>query len=493
MEGIKPHFLIDFYKVGHVSQYPKDTVGVYSNWTPRSTHVSGAKYAIHFGMQYFIKKYLQDEWNSKFFGVPKQQLIDEYREVIRQTLGVKEPKTDHLEWLWDQQYLPVEIFSLPEGSAVPLNVPAFVITNTRPEAYWLPNYLETIVSSIIWKPSTSATTAQRYRKIFEKYSRDFGHKDLSFIDWMGHDFSFRGMSGVEDACLSGMGHLLSFSGTDTLPAILTAKNYYGAEYSIGGSVPATEHSVMCAGLADQEFETFDRLLTEVYPSGIVSIVSDTWDLWRVLTDYIPRLKEKILARNPGEMGQPGKIVIRPDSGDPVKILCGDLDKPVEHPAHKGAIRLLAEALGTKDGMINNAGVIYGDSITPDRAEQIMHRTVNELKLSPFNVVLGIGSYTYEYVTRDTYGYAMKATAVRRGDKLYEIYKKPVTDSGSKISHKGIVAVYRTVESTDDHPVYDVKQGATVEQLNNCAFLKVFSEGKLLVDEKFDAIRKRVRG
>jgi nicotinamide phosphoribosyltransferase len=205
----------------------------------------------------------------------------------------------------------------------------------------------------------------------------------------------------------------------------------------------------------------------------------------VLTDYIPRLRDKILARD-------GKIVIRPDSGDPVKILCGDPDKPLDHPAYQGAIRLLAKALGTHRGdglpLINKAGVIYGDSITVDRADQILHRVTQELKLSPYNCVFGIGSFTYEYVTRDTYGYAMKATAVRRGDKLCEIFKKPVTDSGEKISHKGIPAVY----SVEDSPEFYVVQGATLEQLNSCAFEKVYKDGALLIDEDFETIRKRVR-
>lgn len=486
---MNPLFLIDFYKVGHVSQYPSDTTAVWSNWTPRSTYVTGAKKVVHFGLQYFIKEILENEWQN-FFDDPLDKVLAEYREVISATLGVKDPKTDHIEFLHKLGYLPIEIYSIPEGFSVPLNCPALVITNTVPECFWLPNYFETILSAILWKPSTSATTAQRYRQLFVKYALEAGETDLSFVDWMGHDFSMRGMAGREDSMLSGMGHLLSFSGTDTIPAILAAYKYYGANFNVGGSVPATEHSVMCAGFKDEEYETFERLITQIYPTGIVSIVSDTWDLWKVLTEYIPKLKETILKRD-------GKLVIRPDSGDPVKILCGDPDRPVEHPAYKGTLRLLEEALGVEQRpgkwpLINKAGAIYGDSITVDRADQILNRVVNELKLSPFNCVFGIGSYTYEYVTRDTYGFAMKATAVRRGDKLWEIYKKPVTDDGGKISHKGIPAVYRTEGSTNDKPEFYVVQGATLDQLNNCELKKVYRDGKLLIEENFDQIRKRVR-
>lgn len=485
---MNPIFLIDFYKVGHVSQYPPDTEQVWSNWTPRNSRIVGQKDVVHFGLQYFVKEYLIRQFSEGFFSLPLAEVLSEYRELISQTLGVKEPKTDHIEWLHGLGYLPIKIYSIPEGFSTPLNCPSLVITNTLPQGYWIPNYLETLMSNILWKPSTSATTAQRYRRIFTRYAKLAGEKDLGFIDWQGHDFSMRGMSGIEDAILSGMGHLTSFSGTDTIPAILAAHKYYGADLCCGGSVPATEHSVMCAGTKECELETFRYLLEDVYPSGVVSIVSDTWDLWQVLTDYVPRLKDAILARD-------GKLVIRPDSGDPVKIICGD--PTATGPATQGTLRLLAMALGLnydKPGlpMINKAGAIYGDSITTERAEQILDRIVNELRLSPYNMVFGIGSFTYEYVTRDTHNFAMKATAVRRGGQVIPIYKQPVTDDGHKRSLFGIPAVFRSELSTEDQPEYFVAQDQKPEALDDCAFEKVFENGRLLVEVTFDQIRKRVR-
>jgi len=493
---MNPLFLIDFYKVGHVSQYPEDTTQIWSNWTPRSTRIEGATSVVFFGLQYFIKEILLKEWNENFFRVPLPKLLTEYQDLIKATLGVDNPKTDHIEALWNAGFLPLDIYALPEGTNVPLRVPMLVVTNTLPEFYWLPNYFETILSNILWKPCTSATTAQRYRKIFTKYALEAGEKDLSFIDWQGHDFSFRGTSGREDAILSGMGHLLSFSGTDTVPAIVAANEYYNAGLTVGGSVPATEHSVMCAGSQERELDTFYHLITKVYPTGIVSIVSDTWDLWKVLIDYIPALKDIILARD-------GKVVIRPDSGDPVKILCGDQNFKAGQTttaAQEGVLRLLVHAMGTvprTDGglpMINKAGAIYGDSITPDRAEEILSQVVRKLKLSPFNVVFGIGSFTYEYTTRDAYGFAMKATAIRRGGKIYDIFKKPVTDNGEKNSLRGIPAVYYAPHPfgvPTDSLLY-VVDGQKPEALDNCAFRKVFSNGELLINENFDIIRRRVR-
>lgn len=490
---MNPLFYIDFYKAGHIDQYPSDTTYVWSNFTPRSSRIAGVKEVVHFGLQYFIKEILQEAWQTHFFNRSKEEILKEYKQVMKATLGIENPRVDHIEALHNYGYLPLKIYSIPEGFSVPLNCPMLVITNTKPDMFWLPNYMETILSNILWKPCTSATTAKRYREIFMRWAKQSGETDFSFVDWMGHDFSFRGMSGREDSLLSGMGHLLSFSGTDTIPAILGAKKYYDADLSCGGSVYATEHAVMCAGYEESELETFRRLIEDIYPKGVISIVSDTWDLWRVLTDYIPQLKNKILARD-------GKLVIRPDSGDPVLILCGD---PTCGPGmlnrtsiQKGTLRLLAEKLGTTAGpglpMITKAGAIYGDSITPERAEEIMRRTVTELHLSPYNVVLGIGSFTYEYVTRDTYGFAMKATAVTRANVLHNIFKKPVTDNGDKNSHKGIPTVYRTTDSTEEKPKFFCTQESKPEALDNCAFQLTYKDGQLLVNEKFDTIRKRVR-
>lgn len=481
-----PNLITDFYKIDHVSQFPSGVEQIWLNWTPRATRVPGLTEVTLFGLQAYIKEYLEGRWQVDFFRRPWSEIRDEYTEIIQATLGIAKPRVDHLEWLHRLQHLPIDIYTIPEGFATPLGVPHFVITNTAgARSVWLPGLLETQMSTSIWGASTSATTARRYRGILEYWARTFGHTDLSFVDWQGHDFSERGMMGLDAVMQSGMGHLTAFSGTDSIPAILAAREYYGAPLDTGGSVPATEHSVMCAGLKDNEFETFERLITKVYPTGIVSIVSDTWDLWKVLTEYIPRLREVI-------RGRQGKVVIRPDSGDPVKIILGDPESPNVN-AQRGALRLLADALGTTDGLINNGGLIYGDGITPDRANQILGGCV-ALGLSPFNVVLGIGSYTYQHVTRDTHYFAIKATGEIINGIFNPMFKDPVTDDGRKRSARGIPAVYRTVESTEAGPQYFMSESAHPGVLDYCAFNKVYSggHGGLLLDWTFDQIRQRVR-
>jgi nicotinamide phosphoribosyltransferase len=478
-----PFLLTDYYKVGHVFQYPDNTTLVYSNLTPRNSRLNNIDQMVFFGLQYFIKEYLIDYFNDNFFSQPKEKILSDYKRRIVTSLGGDLPSYVHLEKLYDLGYLPIEIKALPEGSRVPMRVPCLTIVNTKPEFYWLTNFLETILSAVIWQPCTSATIAYEYRSLLNRYASETGVPS-DFIQWQGHDFSFRGMSSLESAIISGMGHLLSFSGTDTIPAIDALEKYYHANADtelIGGSVAATEHSVMCSGSKDGELETFKRLITQVYPAGIVSIVSDTWDLWKVCTDYVYALKETILQR-------PGKVVIRPDSGDPVKIICGDPDGRTTEQ-RKGVVELLWDVFGgtiTDKGyklLDPHIGAIYGDSINLERAQAICEN----LKQKGFasQVVFGIGSYTYQYNTRDTFGLAMKATYVEVNGEGRAIFKNPVTDDGTKRSATGLLQV------TMKNGKYILTDNASWEQENESELKTVFKNGKLLKEYSLSEIRNRL--
>lgn len=480
-----PLTLIDGYKIDHRRQYPPGTTKVYSNWTPRGSRVPGATGIIFFGLQYFIQEYLIDLWAQEFFAQDKNVVVDDYHSVLCEYLGPAGAAIplDHIASLHDLGYLPLRICAVPEGTFVPLRVPALTIENTHPEHAWLVNYLETLMSNVLWKPCTSASTAFRLRQILEDGARLTG-ANRDFIDWQGHDFSFRGMSGNEDACLSGAGHLVFFSGTDTIPAIETVQHYYDANGLVGGSVAATEHSVMCAGGQDNELETYCRLLTKVYPAGIVSIVSDTWNLWTVLTQYLPTLKDQILARD-------GKLVIRPDSGDPVKIVCGNSTSSNPYEA-AGVVELLwgvfggttnAEGYRTLDPHV---GCIYGDSINEERMRAIIHGLAAKGFASD-NMVFGVGSYTYEYVTRDTYGFAMKATYTENDGGGCALSKSPVTDSGEKWSARGRLAVL-----PDDVGTLKLICDATSDQEMDSELRPVFENGELLRYDNFEDVRQRAR-
>ena len=482
---INPLLYTDGYKVDHRRQYPLDTTLVYSNWTPRKSRIKNIDEVVFFGLQYFIKKYIIEDFQQNFFDQPKEKITKQYSKRINNYLGENSVGIKHIEDLHDLGYIPMVFKALPEGVAVPIRVAMFTMYNTLPEFFWLTNYFETLLSTTVWLPCNSATLAKQYRKILDHYAAETSSIP-EFVDWQGHDFSMRGMAGMEAALMSASGHLLSFSGSDTIPAIDFLETYYAADSdheTIAGSVAATEHSVMCMGTLDGEEETIKRLITEVYPNGIVSIVSDTWDLWKVLTEYLPNLKDEVLARN-------GKVVIRPDSGDPVDIICGNPDGKNE-AEKKGVIELLWETFGgieNKKGykeLDAHIGAIYGDSITLERATNICER-LKEKGFASTNVVLGIGSFTYQYNTRDTFGFAMKATYGEVGGKGRAIYKDPITDDGTKKSAKGLLKIIKedgTYKMLDEVSWAEEREGELKE---------VFRDGKLLKEASLAAIRKRLK-
>ena len=489
---INPLTAIDFYKADHRSQYPVGTTQVYANFTPRSSKMANVvkstydNTVVFFGLQYFIKDFLINAWNDEFFSQPKEKIVRQYKCRMDTSLGKDSISVDHIEALHDLGYLPLQIKALPEGSKSPIGVPVLTIVNTHPDFFWLTNYIESIISCYLWKPITSATTAYEYKKLLNSYATSTG-TSLDFVPFQAHDFSFRGMSSPQDASASAAGHLTSFVGTDSVCGIDFLEDYYLGDSEnelIGCSVPATEHSVMCMGMKDGELATFRRLINEVYPNGIVSIVSDTWDFWKVVTEYTVELKKEILARN-------GKVVIRPDSGDPIKIICGDPDAEHGSPEFKGAIECLWDVFGgtkTEQGyklLDEHIGLIYGDSITLERAEKILEG-LKQKGFASGNVVFGVGSFTYQYVTRDSFGFAMKATSGVVNNQRRDIFKSPKTDSGTKKSAKGLL---RVEKENGKYVLYD-NQTEDQEKLGDLEV--VFLNSKLMKEQTLSEIRKRIQ-
>jgi nicotinamide phosphoribosyltransferase len=537
---LNPLFAADMYKTGHVKMYPEGTEYVYSNFTARSSRLAPKlkdtfdEKIVFFGLQGFIKYFLIDLFNEQFFNVPKEQAVGEYKAMMDKCLGPDAVDVSHIAALHDLGYLPLRIKALPEGSLVDIKVPVLTVTNTVIGFGWLVGYLEDAYSNNLWKPTTTATTAYQYRKLLTDYAEKTG-APKEFILWQGHDFSLRGLSGSFDGAQSAPGHLLSFLGTDTISAIEYLEKYYkGSETFVGGSVPATEHSVMCMGGADEgEYATIKRLITDLYPSGIVSIVSDTWDYWNVITNTAAQLKDIILARKPDALGN-AKVVFRPDSGDPVKIVaglrvtdiddvcedniystdvavkdgkyyefdysfCGDscnclmdieLGREVSEHEVKGSVECLWDIFGgtlseTGHKMLNpRVGLIYGDSITLERAQQILKR-LEAKGFASSNIVFGIGSYTYQHVTRDSYGFAMKATYGIVNGEPRNIFKDPKTGDGMKKSAKGLLCV----EYEDGRFVLYDEQ--TPEEEKQGLLRTVFEDGKLVVEDSLEKIRKRL--
>lgn len=579
----------DGYKLGHGPMHRKGTAKIGSNLTPRSDKIHRRNCTAFYdgklvwvGGQAAVQE-LHENWVRTFFTKPKDQVLQEYSEFLIGYLGRDLPTTQQMEALHDLGYLPLEFRSLPEGSLVPMGIPVMTITNTLDDFFWLVNYHETPLSTSTWKTATNATIAREYRLICEHYTKLTGCYDAFSVSVMCHDFSMRGMSGIEDAARSGIGHLTQFIGTDTLPAITFAKRYYDASGVIGISVPATEHAVtsnnilsILQELVDGTYEFVDQtqkdvayrmcddgqetrliaevmfvyiLITQVVPDGIVANVSDTYDFWGMLTRGYPYLKEVIMNRE-GFGLQPGKLVVRPDSGDPVLVICGmnpvkdsegkaidfaseekaydflerdggtrfsefkyadcikiagvfydlstsddgaGIDTDVVYPYEvvAGAIRTLYKTFGgtvTSTGhklLDSHIGLIYGDSITTKRALEIM-KQLEENGYAAANVIFGVGSFTYQCNTRDTFGFAVKATNSIIDGVEVPIYKDPKTDPGKK-SAKG-----RLFVGIGETGAFELKDGVTKEvEEAKSNLLKVFyRDGVFLTRVTLNDIRER---
>lgn len=526
---ILPLLASDSYKQCHHRLYPSNLEYMYSNTTPRSSRVEDVNEVVVFGTQYFVEEYLIKQWDEEFFNKPIEEVLTEYHRVIDNHLGPGVINDDNIRYLHSLGYLPIHLKALPEGTLCPIGVPLMTITNTDTKCVWLTNFLETISQTVTWLPITSATTAHNFRKLLNKWAQETSDSP-DFVQWQGHDFSLRGMSSFESGCVSGAAHLLSFTGSDSVPAITFLEKYYGADVTkelISGSVAASEHSVAATYFEETDNEdSYIQGMLDAVPKGIVSIVADTYDYWKLISENLITFKDKI-------MGRDGKVVMRPDTGDPVRIVCGYqitetsyslddlLDKSIRQTAYiklwndvdcyytsdgryltrdgeitaleaKGSIQVLYDIFGgnvNSKGYIEldpHIGLIYGDSITYSRCERICELLAQK-GFASTNVVYGIGSYTYQYATRDVYSLACKATWVQVGGLAKPIFKDPKTGDGTKKSAKGLLRV----EKRDGRLV--LKDNCTPEEERGGELITIFKDGVQHNKYSLSQIRSKLNG
>lgn len=550
----------DFYKVSHKAMYNENTKLIFSNLTPRSDknfqHYADdkARGVIVLGIRRMVMDSMVGMW-KRFFKMKREAAINKFYRRGKVSLGDAAPSAECWGELHDLGYLPLEIRALPEGILSPIGVPVYTIHNTLEQFFWVTNYVETVMSTESWKTITNATAAFQYKRVAMAYALATCD-NIDHVNFQCHDFSLRGLSCIEDGYKTGIAHLAAFTGTDNILSIDTVHEYYGIadDQFVAGSIPASEHSVATTNisrivkdleehfphlvgdvdglryLAEKEFLL--HFITKVIPKGFVSYVADSYDYWTVVTRILRELKEEIMARD-------GRLVIRPDSGDPVKVVAGYIiedfatreaflegsrqlttevayirDEDVylliedgqyceeynEIPRHEaiGSIRVLWEIFG---GEVNSKGykvldthigMIYGDSITVKREIEILKR----LKANGFassNIVFGVGSFTYQYNTRDTFGIAVKATGCFIDDYEIMVSKEPKTDPGKR-SAKGFIKVVRGADG-----VLRQVDNISFDEINDEDNLlqPVFRDGVVLIpqvngrDEDFNDIRARL--
>ena len=302
----------DFYKQAHAEQYPKGLTKLISYATARMSRIPKEMYGdklIVFGIQAYVKDFLIERFNETFFNVPLEEAMQEYKDIIGDTFPIQYVDTGKFEALHKLGYLPVEICALPEGCRVPIRsvfelpegqcqVPFMSIVNTHPDFPWITEFLESVTSSEIWYPMAVANQAYYYRQIANEWYEKTGCGSArSAIS----EFGYRGGKSSDASIKASAAFLTSFNKTATIPAIKYVRDYYGDNVKdIGSGMISTEHSVMCSNYAvdskplpmlnnDREYlESKDtkteavflkRLLSELYPTGNVSVVMDTYDYW----------------------------------------------------------------------------------------------------------------------------------------------------------------------------------------------------------------------
>lgn len=449
-------WLTDSYKVSHYRQYPPGTSSVYSYFESRS----GATYpqTVFFGLQYWLKNYFEGP-------VVTREKIDSAEELFQahfQTPVFNRPGWERI-LTRHGGCLPVEIRAVPEGTLVEQSNVLMTVENTDPDAFWLANYLETLLVQV-WYPSTVATQSHAMRQVILASLGKTG--DTSLVDFKLHDFGFRGVSCPEQAALGGAAHLVNFQGTDNLAALALLARIY-SQPCAGFSIPAAEHSTLTSWGKDHEVDACRNMLTQ-YPTGMVAVVSDSYDIFNCCANiWGGVLRDQVLARD-------GVLVVRPDSGDPPTVVVKVLE-------------ILGEKFGTS---VNARGfkvlhpkvrVIQGDGIDYTMLGKIL-QAMTAAGWSTDNITFGSGGGLLQKLNRDTQRFAFKCSSVTVQGRQRDVFKQPATDPTKKSKAGRLKLVlekdgYRTVPATDPRP--DLLR-------------PVFRDGRLLVDDPFEAVRARAR-
>lgn len=483
-----PHLNTDGYKVGHALLYPKGTTKVYETLVPReNSYFPWSDKMVVFGYEYFANK-LKAEWHMLFFDIHWDDIESDF-DTIKHMFNdeVYNKMINRFKSLHELGYLPIEMKALPEGTLVPMRVPVLTITNTINEFYWLPGYLETTLLANTFVTSTNASVARQFRKIGQHYA-DLTADDNAYLDFQFHDFSQRGQHGDEAGVLSGLAHLTSFTGTDVVPAVAEAEYLWGTDNLVGATVLATEHSVMESYGTDQ-FKAYEDLIDD-NPTGILSIVSDTYDYWEVIDEVLPALKDKIMARD-------GKVVIRPDSlaETRTKVFPGHRIESVEEQI----VNTLSALYATFGGTVNSkgykvldphVGLLHGEGINLDNVSKLFE-AIKNAGFSTENIVLGVGAYVYSVMSsRDSFGQALKASVAIIDGEEKQIFKKPKSEKEAfKQSPKGAVAV------TGESGEYKLVQQLSLEEASNYEGNKlktIFVDGVIPNITKLETIRETIK-
>lgn len=456
--GFNTFLMTDFYKTTHLMQFSPEIVHLTSYLTPRSTRFNNINKMVWFGVQGFINKYLVENFRINFFDKNYEDIVDEVTEVLKSGLNYKQElitKTlDKVHELWALGYLPIEINALPEGTLVPMGVPALEIRTTRDGFAWVGQSIESLLSCSIWHPCISATIAYEYAKIAKRAYARTVENDISWKTAMC-DFSMRGQESYESAIASSVAWLTTFYNSSTVDAKGYIKENYWDRFSIDkdgsnlydklkiGGLTSTEHSVMTSdfALTGDERKTYQRLLTEVYPDVSFAAVCDSYDFWNVLTNILPSLRAEIEAHE-------GFIGVRHDSAEPVEALCGlrtyNINKIIhttiaEYPIHDHIEQEIEE------DMMDYLYDFINVNRNPNSPVVVMIRATFDTNIGSYDKVYeaSLEQFTDQGDWHYTLRYVKETDWKEKGmvETIYELFGGTRNSKGFKVMNPKLKAIY----------------------------------------------------
>lgn len=421
-----PILRADSYKLSHWKQYPSNTKNVFSYVEARGCSEYATNEVVHFGLQSFIQDVLLRK-------------IDREDIMVAAKIAEKHGTPFNLDgWLavleQHNGYMPLRIMAVEEGAVVPLKNVTVTVEATDPDFFWLTSYIEPALLESVWYGSTVATMSRCIKKVIKKYlDRSADNPDME-LPYKLHDFGFRGVSSNESAGIGGAAHLVNFMGTDTIPGMIHAIEYYAAEQPVGVSIPASEHSTMTSWGRIHEFQAYKNMVLQyAKPGAVFACVIDSYDTMNAIKLWALRQEGEDYSLLEMVSNAGAVVVLRPDSGDQVQT-------PIQ----------VIESLGRFVGFhMNGKGykvlpdyvrVIQGDGIDIRDVDDIL-KIMDDKKLSASNIAFGMGGGLLQKVNRDTFKFAMKCSAIQVGDEWRDVYKEPKADFG-KSSKRGRLMLYK---------------------------------------------------
>ena len=395
----------DSYKFTHNPQYPKGTTKAISYLESRGGIFDNT---VFYGLQFLLKKHFEGV-------VVTRQDVDKAKKIIDNHIG---PNIFNYEdWLRIVNVhggkIPIRIKAVPEGTVLKTSNVLMTVENTDEELPWITNFCESILLQL-WYPITVSTLSREIKKNIIKYLKkttSYSKEEIqNLCKFSLNDFGYRGASSDESAAIGGSAHIVNFSGSDNISAIDLIMTYYNTDEMLAFSIPASEHSTITSWGEENEVKAYENML-DAYPTGIRACVSDSYNILRACEElWGGKLREKVLNLN-------GRLVIRPDSGDPVQTL-------------KKVFHILWDKFG---GRTNSKGfkvlddhvrVIQGDGVNYESIIEILDMMVEE-GFSAENIVFGMGGALLQKVDRDTQKFAFKCCSITINGEERDVQKHPL--------------------------------------------------------------------